>query len=205
MNKTKTARCHDEQECGHKICTVCKQMKPLTEFPVYHARNNRIGYRGQCIQCHKSKRRKYYLWNKEDIIQQSTRWYLANKEKKLKRDAEWRNERKSHIKAWRKNYNKTNKEKILDYYKSKRARKRTATIEKFSTSEICERDGWICQLCHKKVNRRLKYPHPQSKTLDHIIPLSKGGEHSRINVHLAHLICNEKVRTGGIKQLRLIA
>lgn len=70
-------------------------------------------------------------------------------------------------------------------------------------TEIYERDGWVCQLCHKKVNNRLKHPNPFSPSLDHIIPLSKGGPHSRANVHLAHLRCNLRAHTGGVKQIRL--
>lgn len=29
-------------------------------------------------------------------------------------------------------------------------------------------------------------------TLDHVIPLAKGGEHSRANVRCAHFICNSR-------------
>ena len=71
-----------------------------------------------------------------------------------------------------------------------RSRKRNATVEYFLHSEIFERDGWICQLCDRPVDQTLRWPHSLSASLDHIIPISKGGNHSRANVQLAHVICN---------------
>ncbi len=51
----------------------------------------------------------------------------------------------------------------------------------------------ICALCGKPVDFSLKYPHPLSPTIDHIIPISKGGHPSDIdNLQLAHRCCNRK-------------
>ena len=49
----------------------------------------------------------------------------------------------------------------------------------------------VCAICGKPVDFNLKYPHPLSPTLDHIIPLAKGGHPSDINnLQLAHRCCN---------------
>ena len=49
----------------------------------------------------------------------------------------------------------------------------------------------ICALCGKPVNKTLKYPDPMSATVDHIIPLDRGGHPSDLdNLQLAHLKCN---------------
>jgi len=77
----------------------------------------------------------------------------------------------------------------------RRMRLRKAKIENFNPIEIFERDKWKCGLCGKKVNKELKFPHLKSATLDHIIPLSKYGTHSRANVQLAHFDCNSKKGT----------
>ena len=71
--------------------------------------------------------------------------------------------------------------------------------------QICERDRWKCQLCYKPVSPRLKYPHPLSASLDHIIPVAHGGTHQPINVQLAHFECNWKRGAIGFAQLRLLA
>lgn len=92
------------------------------------------------------------------------------------------------------------------YQKSlRRARKRLARVEVFARREIFERDKWMCHLCRKKVHRKKVSPHPMSPTLDHVIPLADGGEHSRANVRTAHFICNAiKGAGGGDEQLMLI-
>lgn len=73
---------------------------------------------------------------------------------------------------------------------NRRARERSAFVQRVYRKEIFERDGWRCQLCHKKVNKHLSAPHPMSASLDHIIPLARGGTHEPSNCQLAHLTCN---------------
>ncbi len=49
----------------------------------------------------------------------------------------------------------------------------------------------VCALCGKPVDFSLKYPNPWSATIDHIIPIDKGGHPSDLeNMQLAHFRCN---------------
>lgn len=51
----------------------------------------------------------------------------------------------------------------------------------------------ICGICGKPVDFSLKYPHPLSACVDHIIPLAKGGHPSDIdNLQLSHWCCNRQ-------------
>lgn len=59
-------------------------------------------------------------------------------------------------------------------------------------NEIYLRDRGRCLLCGDRVRVDLVSPHPRSATLDHIIPISKGGKHQRQNVQLAHYGCNSR-------------
>jgi hypothetical protein len=55
---------------------------------------------------------------------------------------------------------------------------------------LIERDRGICGLCGLSVEGHLTWPHPMSSSMDHIVPLSRGGLHTKVNLQLAHLGCN---------------
>lgn len=80
-------------------------------------------------------------------------------------------------------------------------------VEPIPIHEIYRRDNGRCGLCLKRVPADFGYrkPYSQAPTLDHIVPLSKGGKHVRENVQLAHFGCNsrKKNRPCG-SQFRLI-
>lgn len=90
-------------------------------------------------------------------------------------------------------------------YHRRRALKRAGRADRISPKVVFERDGWRCQICGCKVNRKAKWPHKRYPTLDHILPLSKGGLHVWENVQCACYACNmaKKAKTAG-QQLRLI-
>lgn len=51
----------------------------------------------------------------------------------------------------------------------------------------------ICWICGQPVDKSLKSPDPMSKTIDHRIPVSKGGHPSDLdNLRLAHRKCNRE-------------
>ena len=51
----------------------------------------------------------------------------------------------------------------------------------------------VCGICGKPVDFSLKYPHPLSACIDHIIPVAKGGHPSDLdNMQLAHWTCNRQ-------------
>lgn len=76
----------------------------------------------------------------------------------------------------------------------RRAIRAGLTVEPFTDASIFERDGWTCGICDAPIDRESGFPSPLSATIDHIIPLSRGGSHSPDNVRCAHLRCN--VRRG---------
>ena len=51
----------------------------------------------------------------------------------------------------------------------------------------------ICGICGQPVDKSLKYPDPMCATIDHIIPIDRGGHPSDIsNLQLAHFWCNRQ-------------
>lgn len=87
----------------------------------------------------------------------------------------------------------------------RRARKRGAFIETVRDAVVIARDKGMCHICGKTVNLKALVPHPKAPTLDHVIPLSRGGEHSYRNVRLAHFICNSVKGSSAMGQSRLLA
>lgn len=66
-------------------------------------------------------------------------------------------------------------------------------VEQFDREEIFERDDWTCREC----SIRCTEPNPYvltSATVDHVVALSLGGEHSRANVQTLCLSCNARKR-----------
>lgn len=55
---------------------------------------------------------------------------------------------------------------------------------------MAERDNWICHICSGHIDPALKYPNRYSLSVDHVIPLSKGGTHGYGNCKSSHWICN---------------
>lgn len=80
--------------------------------------------------------------------------------------------------------------------RSKRIRT-CAKRESISLPHLAERDGWRCHLCGGKVSR-------DTWSMDHLIPLSAGGDHTYANVALAHHRCNTLRGARGLAQLRLM-
>jgi 5-methylcytosine-specific restriction endonuclease McrA len=72
----------------------------------------------------------------------------------------------------------------------RRALKRGGASEPYSTAEIAVRDDFLCGLCGESVPMTVKVPEPLAPTIDHIVPVSKGGDDTRSNVQLAHFLCN---------------
>ena len=49
----------------------------------------------------------------------------------------------------------------------------------------------ICGICGQPVDKKMRYPHPMSPCIDHIIPIDRSGHPSDINnLQLAHWKCN---------------
>ena len=96
------------------------------------------------------------------------------------------------VAAWQ----KANPDKCRDINARRRALKRGATVDPVSRAVVFERDRGICHLCGKRVD-------PKDWHLDHIVPLSQGGEHRYKNVAVSHPTCNMRKHNKIRGQFRL--
>lgn len=145
--------------------------------------------------------------------------YELNREKELIRNKEYREKNKEKLALYYKIKYQKNKSKIdavsMEYKRNhpdmcknsqqkRRALKNNSKFEKFKISEIFERDGYVCGICGYGVNKDLTGRHPFAASLDHIIPLNKGGTHTKDNVQCSHFKCNIQKHTKILPKIELI-
>ena len=199
-----------------KICSKCKAEKPLDEF--YRKSNSTDDYISQCKDCIIIKQKQYYKnHTKERLLFQSKYWavhieekatyqkqyYLAHREEGLiyrkkyyqdhkKESAQYRKDHKKEIAERDKQYRYTAAGRNAHNKKShkRRALIASASIEDVNPIEIFERDDFRCQLCGIKTSLDYGRYHSKRSELDHVIPLSKGGEHSPQNTQCLCRHCN---------------
>ena len=88
--------------------------------------------------------------------------------------------------------------------RSDRASGHRGAFEKARAVILATQD--VCGICGKPVDKSYKYPHPLSPTVDHIIPVSKGGHPSDLsNLQLAHRCCNRQKSDKMIEKRSIVA
>jgi len=125
--------------------------------------------------------RGYYARHREDLRRGQQRWRDTNRERFRAMQASW---------AAR------HPEKVNDGARRRRARMAGAVTEIFARQEVWLRDRGRCHICGVRCDN--KHWH-----LDHLVPLSKGGPHTRANVAVACPDCNRRRSNTGPAQLRM--
>ena len=86
----------------------------------------------------------------------------------------------------------------------RRARKRNSYNETVYLEVIAQRDKHKCHICRKRVNMNLAYTDKHSATMDHLIPISLGGDHTYTNIRLAHRTCNSSKGNRAVNEQLLL-
>lgn len=79
--------------------------------------------------------------------------------------------------------------KKVKYY-SPRRRAVYAKGDDIQAIIVFEMHAWTCFICHKPINKYLRLPNWMAATIEHALPISKGGTHTWDNVYPAHYRCN---------------
>ena len=149
-----------------------------------------------CKSCRKTYHHEWYVANREQVIKATREWQLANPEKRRattlrwarkhpEENSRWQRENPEKRRAVAREWARRNLEKVEDHTRNRRARIRGAFVEKVEIAKVRERDAGRCGICGEPVAR-------DEESLDHVVPLARGGEHSYANVQLAHLSCNKR-------------
>ena len=85
------------------------------------------------------------------------------------------------------------------------ARLKAARVDNVDPFEVFKRDGWKCRACGVATPRSLRGKNvDRSPELDHIMPLSLGGEHSYRNTQCLCRMCNQAKGATPAGQLSLL-
>lgn len=158
----------------------------------------------------RAKDREYASQNREEAKARAKAWYYANLERAKAARKAWREANKTSISAASKEDRKANPSKYQNYERKRAAKKKIYNAEynkknpeknrrnqhkrrmilaslpfdtSITTAAVYERDNGVCGLCNQPVSE-------SDATIDHIIPVSRGGAHVWANVHIAHKSCN---------------
>lgn len=151
-------------------CCSCKEDLPVEAFA--RNRSTKTGYNTVCRQCKKIRDKVHYQKNRDKIIAHNKEYNQANRE--------W-------FYAYCREWNASNRDSMIASYHLVRAKEfYPGPYDKILPSELYLRDKGICGICNLAVKEG-----STEQSIDHIIPLSRGGTHTWDNVQLAHINCNK--------------
>jgi len=181
----------DFQTQEERLCSKCSKIKSLFEFSKSKRRQCKSCYNAHSkarreanLEQYKKKQRERYQNNKVEIRQKFREVYYPKYGDKQR---EWQRtyikENRDRIALRNSNYRRNNRERCREYCRRYDARKVNATIGKVSYEEVVKKANGICYLCGWIVL-------PEEMSIDHVIPLSRGGAHSQDNLEMTHKNCN---------------
>jgi 5-methylcytosine-specific restriction endonuclease McrA len=184
--------------CNGSLCLG--QHTPISEFGPDASRRDGLAprcrpcnraYHQQWREAHPERPRAYKAARIEVAKLEKVRWRAENPDKDAIYSAKARATNPEREQAKASKYRQTHPEVGRAGSQRRRARIQQRPVEKFLDSEVFERDNWICGLCNEAIHREIT-DGPWRVELDHIVPISMGGSHTRSNVQAAHRICNRR-------------
>lgn len=164
-------------ECGqekpheaHGLCKKCYSNQYRRDNPDYH--------------------KQWYQDNKEKKKEYDRQWYQDNKETKKEYLKQWRRDNPDYHKHYHKQWRRDNPEKERARHQRRRARKagNGGSYTAKEWKKLCKQYP-DCPCCGEKFTRKNK------PTVDHVIPLTKGGTNDIGNIQPLCKSCNSRKGT----------
>jgi len=160
-----------------KVCGTCKVEKSVDDF--YKDKRKQDGLYPDCKTCHCARTKRYYQNNLDSVREKQKDYRTNNKDKLSVINQNWRDNNRDRIARTSSAWRKANLEKRRGYWQKYRSLKVTNSFA-ISNNEIEKLYNSDCFYCGVSENI----------TLDHVIPLSRGGKHSIGNIVPACGKCN---------------
>lgn len=195
---------------GKKRCNECGIIKPLSEF---RYRADRDCYEYTCRNCTAKRKRRYAIENRDKVRIHKARWYkkrlkedpnyfhkhyMKNREASQKRRRQYYEKHKDGLRAYARQYYAEHRQEIIAYQKkynaenpdkvrARRIRRRSresGSGGSYTAKEwqaLCDKYGNRCLCCESS---------DEPLTVDHIVPISKGGSSDIDNLQPLCKSCN---------------
>lgn len=200
----KCKECHKKykaaeyQKNKEKILIKCKEYRNKN---IDKVRARRKEYYAKTRDESKAKSQKWYYDNQEKVKVWSSQYYKDNTEKKKEYSKWWQKENPDKVKERNKRWEQRNPEKVAERHKrwslqnpeKRRVISKNSNYKrKRSVSGKFTSDEWI-ELCGRYDNKCLCCGRQDAVlTVDHVIPISKGGSNIIDNIQPLCLSCNSK-------------
>lgn len=161
-----------------KICKKCLIEKEFSMFYAHKLTSD--GYRNECKDCIKAHNKKYHVANKERTNQRNKNYYYENIEISKKRVRDYRDKYPEKKAELDRKYRLSHPERDSKYRHKRRAMKRDNGTFLVTSKELRKMYLSSCIYCGSC----------ESITVDHVIPLMRGGTHGIGNLAPACLSCN---------------
>lgn len=136
--------------------------------------------------------RNYRLRHPEKRKETKERWRKANMDKHALHSKAWRERNPEKAKQVDAAWSKRNPDKVYNKRLRRKALLLKTQHEDYLRNDIYEKYEGICQICFEVIDMSYKCPDSRSFSIDHILPLSLGGNDTIANIQAAHYGCNSK-------------
>lgn len=82
-------------------------------------------------------------------------------------------------------------------------RQKVRTGLKITHEELAERDNFVCHICGETVDMSLPRTSKLGATIDHVVPITRGGRDELDNLKLAHWVCNVRKNNKLMEELNV--
>lgn len=166
---------------GTRECTSCGTRLPLEQFDLDRSSTGRR--RGQCKPCRSTLMKAWYAANRE---RQAAR-------QQARRDADPDKARRQDMERYQRNKAKRIALAAEGWHKRRALKMQSPRVAGITKAALRKIHGDACRYCGTTMQfivcKNAQYV-PDQATIEHIVPLSKGGAHDWENVALACRRCN---------------